>query len=179
MISLGGALGAVLVGIVAPLVLPAHFELPAGSILCALLLLWQVRRDYAGVRRARARRAVRDDRLRGLGRQPSSTSTTIVVTRNFYGVLRVQEAGIGTPNHRRQPDPRHDHARQAVPRSPTLRRAATTYYTATSGVGRLLESMHPRTEPLRVGVIGLGTGTLATYGAQRRPLPLLRHQSRT
>ena len=37
--------------------------------------------------------------------------------------------------------------------------------------------MHPRTNPLKVGVIGLGTGTLAVYGSQGRRLPLLRHQS--
>ena len=42
----------------------------------------------------------------------------------------------------------------------------TTYYTATSGIGRLLESLHPRKDPLKVGVIGLGTGTIATYGAK-------------
>ena len=39
MISVGGAVGSVLVGIVAPLVLPAYFELAAGLILCSLLLL--------------------------------------------------------------------------------------------------------------------------------------------
>ena len=32
-----------LVGIVAPLVLPAYFELAGGLVLAALLLLWQVR----------------------------------------------------------------------------------------------------------------------------------------
>ena len=30
----------------------------------------------------------------------------------------------------------------------------------------------------KVGVIGLGTGTLASYGTHGRPVPLLRHQSR-
>ncbi len=42
----------------------------------------------------------------------------------------------------------------------------TTYYTGTSGIGRLLESRHPTLTPLKVGVIGLGTGTLAVYGAR-------------
>ena len=45
MISVGGAVGAVLVGMLAPLVLPAYFELGGGLVLTALLLLWQVRRD--------------------------------------------------------------------------------------------------------------------------------------
>ena len=46
MISLGGALGSALVGIVAPLVLPAYFELAGGLVAVALLLLWQVRRGH-------------------------------------------------------------------------------------------------------------------------------------
>ena len=49
---------------------------------------------------------------------------------------------------------------------PDLARRPTTYYTQTSGVGRALESMHPTIRPLKVGVIGLGAGTLATYGSK-------------
>jgi hypothetical protein len=48
--------------------------------------------------------------------------------------------------------------------APQFKRQATSYYTKTSGIGRLLETLHPRKDPLRVGVIGLGTGTLASYG---------------
>ena len=59
---------------------------------------------------------------------------------------------------------------------PELRRARP-YYTQTSGIGRLLESLHPRKDPLKVGVIGLGTGTIAVLWRQGRHVPLLRHQS--
>src|SRR6476620_4355132 len=45
MVSLSGAVGAALVGIVAPLVLKAHFELGLGLIAAACLLTWQVRRN--------------------------------------------------------------------------------------------------------------------------------------
>ena len=45
MVSLGGAVGAALVGIVAPLVLKAHFELGLGLIAAACLLTWQVRQN--------------------------------------------------------------------------------------------------------------------------------------
>ena len=45
MISLGGAIGSVLIGIVVPLVLPAHFELAGGLVVLGALLVWQVRRD--------------------------------------------------------------------------------------------------------------------------------------
>ena len=49
MLALGGAAGSVLVGIVAPLLLPANFELEGGLVATALLLMWQVRRDRSGL----------------------------------------------------------------------------------------------------------------------------------
>jgi SAM-dependent methyltransferase len=42
------------------------------------------------------------------------------------------------------------------------RREATTYYGATSGVGRAIKTLESR--PIRAGVVGLGTGTLAVHG---------------
>lgn len=50
---------------------------------------------------------------------------------------------------------------------PRMRDIPTLYFSKTSGIGLLLAN-HPRgisgQEPLRVGVIGLGAGTLAAYG---------------
>jgi len=163
MISLGGAGGSVLVGIVAPLVLPAHFELAGGLVVCAALLLWQVRRDMlvfpvlagAGL-------------LFAIGCAVWSIHAfydrTIVSARNFYGVLRVQEFGSDDSRRRSLVHGTILHGSQS--QDPELRREPTSYYTQTSGIGRLIETLHPRQEPLRVGVIGLGAGTLAAYGAK-------------
>jgi hypothetical protein len=90
-------------------------------------------------------------------------TNAISASRNFYGVLRVQEIGTSTVGHRRSLV--HGtilHGNQYMDR--TLATQPTTYYTNTSGIGRLIEVLHPRLEPLRVGVIGLGTGSLAVYG---------------
>ncbi len=166
MISLGGAMGAALVGIVAPLVLPADFELVGALAFCALLLLLQVRREplvYGGLAVAGLVATV------GLGVWAITQfyEDTIVATRNFYGVLRVKQVSTG--------DGPDDSVRQLVHgtilhgkqyQGADLRDQATTYYTTTSGVGRLIESMHPRMTPIKVGVIGLGTGTLASYGSK-------------
>ena len=80
--------------------------------------------------------------------------------RNFYGVLRVevQPAGKlldhGPTIHGAQMWPPND-------------RFPTTYYAPESGIGILLQN-HPKRQlgnkALRVGVVGLGAGTLATYG---------------
>jgi hypothetical protein len=90
---------------------------------------------------------------------------TLVATRNFYGVLRVQLYGAEELTYRRSLI--HGtivHGTQYL--APPLRREPTSYYTRTSGIGRLLELLHPSLTPLKVGVIGLGAGTLATYGAK-------------
>ncbi len=164
MISLGGALGSVLVGIAAPLVLPAYFELAGGLVVTALLLLWQVRRGHL-VFGALATAAVLTTAGCAIWGIVEFYQDSIVTARNFYGVLRVQEHGRDTTRHRRSLV--HGtilHGTQY--RDSELSRLPTTYYTSTSGVGRALESRHPSITPIKVGVIGLGTGTLATYGAK-------------
>ena len=162
MVSLGGAIGAALVGIVAPLALPAHFELALGLIAASALLVWQVRRDPIV--------------FGALGTMASVTAiactawaivdfydTTIVTARNFYGVLRVQQTGESEASrHRSLVHGTIMHGVQYL--APQFRRLPTSYYTASSGIGRLLDTLHPRRAPLRVGIIGLGTGTLAAYG---------------
>jgi len=164
MISAGGAAGAVLVGILAPLLLPAYFELPVGLALCALLMLWQVRLDYPvyGVLALAALAMTVGCAVWGA---TEFYKDTIRVGRNFYGVLRVQE--IGTLPQTRRRSLIHGtilHGNQYL--DPTLSRRPTTYYTETSGIGRLLDVLNPRQDPLRVGVIGLGTGSLAAWGAR-------------
>jgi hypothetical protein len=86
--------------------------------------------------------------------------------RNFYGALYITE--------RQMPDPRFNayvfahsnttHGIQFV--SPELRPYPTAYYNKTSGIGLLLMN-YPRQDAaknIRVGGIGLGAGTIATYG---------------
>ncbi len=164
MISLGGAIGAVAVGIVAPLVLPAHFELAGALVLCAALLLWQVRREpvaYGVIALVAALVAI------GAGGWSIREfyDNTRFATRNFYGVLRVQLYGEeNDPNrHLSLVHGTILHGSQYL--APNLKRQPSTYYSSTSGIGRAIESLHPSTTPIKVGVIGLGTGTIAAYGS--------------
>jgi len=164
MVSLGGAIGSAVVGLVAPLVLPAYFELALGLVACAALLVYQVRRMhfvFIGLSAVSL--------LFSIGAAGWSVhnfyENTVSATRNFYGVLRVQEWNASTANyHRSLIHGTILHGTQYP--GPALERRPTTYYTETSGIGRALESMHPSLRPLKVGVIGLGTGTIATYGSK-------------
>jgi hypothetical protein len=47
--------------------------------------------------------------------------------------------------------------------APELRREPTAYYCEKSAIGRAIRSL-PQDRALKLGVVGLGTGTLATYG---------------
>src|SRR4030095_6618080 len=80
-------------------------------------------------------------------------------------VLRVQETGDDVNGRRRQLlNGNIMHGKQYL--RDDLRREATSYYSANSGIGRLIEALHPRKDPIKVGVIGLGAGTIATYGSK-------------
>ncbi|MGE5103916.1 MAG: spermidine synthase, partial [Betaproteobacteria bacterium] len=161
MVSAGGAAGAALVGILAPIVLPAHFELALGLIVAAGLLAWQVRHD-ARVFAVLALASLAMTVGCAVWAVQEFYDSTILTARNFYGVLRVQEFGDGVTLHRSLVHGTIMHGVQYL--SPSFHDLPTSYYTTSSGIGRLMETLHPRKDPLRVGVIGLGTGTLASYG---------------
>jgi len=163
MVSLGGALGSAVVGILAPMVLPSDFELPGVLVLCALLLLWQARREPM-VYPALAIAALVSTIGCGVWGILEFYSSTIVATRNFYGVLRVQETDDLNGKRRQLIHGNIMHGKQYL--RDDLKREATSYYSANSGVGRVIEALHPRLEPIKVGIIGLGTGTIATYGSK-------------
>jgi hypothetical protein len=86
-----------------------------------------------------------------------------LLARNFYGALVVydqQTDGSMGPTRVL----RHgtiDHGEQFL--WPQNRRFPTTYYAKKSGIGMTIQALDMQ-GPLNVGVIGLGAGTLATYG---------------
>jgi hypothetical protein len=88
--------------------------------------------------------------------------------RNFYGVLRVKDSGttfeegskILDTEYRYLLNGRILHGTQFT--AAELRHVPTTYYTPNSGVGRLLRDPGDG-KPRRVGLVGLGVGTLAVY----------------
>jgi predicted O-methyltransferase YrrM len=82
------------------------------------------------------------------------------MTRNFYGTLRVRDTGTGEDAVRRLMHGVIMHGEQYL--SGKRRNEPTTYYGPSSGIGLTIKALG--TQPLRVAVIGLGTGTLATYG---------------
>jgi len=99
-----------------------------------------------------------------------------VMVRNFYGCLRVIDYEISVADLvqagkedvlsedrecRKLMNGTIDHGMQL--QAPNLRRQPTGYYGWNSGIGRTLRALGAH-GPLRVGIIGLGAGTIAAFG---------------
>ena len=88
---------------------------------------------------------------------------SLTTTRGFYGVLKVNDndAGNAELHHLTLQHGATIHGLQYV--DPEKRTFPSSYYTSTSGIGRLLRAHKPG-GGRRIGAIGLGCGTLATWG---------------
>ena len=215
LLALGGAVGGIFAGVVAPHFFNGYWELPMSLAVPGLIVLWLTRGRqqwvwavfafavvvgfaaflrmdavavslnvlYATVSalalfavgytawRARSWAAAA-----GLGGALASVAVvwlsvysvleadnrTMLRVRNFYGALRVEQFGIpgALTASRRLMHGVISHGEQL--QGAVQRRLPSTYYGPKSGVGLALLTNRAATQ--RVGVIGLGVGTLAAYG---------------
>jgi hypothetical protein len=95
--------------------------------------------------------------------QWNSVRDSRLLVRNFYGALRVYDTNSdGSKGQVRVlMHGTIDHGEEFL--TPKFERVATSYYTATSGIGLTIRNLQA-TGPINVGVIGLGAGTISTYG---------------
>ena len=179
MIAAGGALGGLFVAVIAPLIFTDYFELQWGLVFCGLLFLLVLVREWnSGNPEPRRWLWGKGQRLRTLGcvglaaglaalgvevwlqaHQPGQTS--IFRTRNFYGVLtvlKVDDDGLNT-HHLTLVHGRTIHGLQFT--DPLRAAWPTLYFSEKSGVGLALRALPVGHR--RIGVVGLGVGTLATY----------------
>ncbi len=182
--SLGSLAGAVFVALLAPRIFSGFYELHVSLAACTLLVIVVHRMDPAspfhqdGSRPAwlivNALAAVVIISLFVMARAQSADAR--LMARNFYGVLRVTDEvapSVGTlkgdkqrpvdedSRFRRLTNGTISHGLQFL--SPARRDQPTSYYSPNSGIGVALTAKAGH-GPLRVGVIGLGVGTIAAYG---------------
>lgn len=163
-IAAGGALGGAFVGVLAPRLFPLYWEYELGQLLCLLALLGALAVDKSSKLHGLKPRwawvgilllvlAWVDAHASAMRREARDS---IDSRRSFFGVSRVVEAeGVrtlvhGTTNHGEQ----FLDERKLQP---------ITYFSPGSGVGRVLANGDAQR---RVGVVGLGIGTLAAYGRE-------------
>lgn len=169
-IASGGALGAIAVAIVAPNLFDGFWEFQLSIFITGTLFLLAVLRDRTSF-------FYKKSFLAGstfglvlvilqwfLFKQAlEQTSETRFMKRNFYGVLRIEEdAGAHSLKLRHG---RITHGFQYL--DSIKARFPTTYFSKGSGVGLAIENHPRRKEGLRIGVVGLGVGTIATYAHQK------------
>jgi hypothetical protein len=156
-IALGGALGSLFVGLAAPNLLTTYLELPIGiaaTVFLALYLLYGMtspRRLLRLALLAIAAFVVATQFEAGFG--------SVIHLRNFYGAIQITDGEFEGAPIRTLYNGKTLHGVEFL--TPTKLRQPTAYYGPESGAGQLLSSGN---EPRRVGLVGLGVGTLAAYG---------------
>lgn len=183
MVSVGGAFGGLFVSLIAPMIFNGYWEFFIGLAMTTAIVLTVLRKPTRVAPRERFS-ATEESPLGEIGvRQKARfvftifTLVTVLLTvlsnvysgalfseRNFYGVIRVRE--IEMPG---MIDTAYvmthgitAHGLQFV--GEDLRNLPTTYYVRESGVGLAILN-HPKYgEGMRVGMLGVGAGTLAAYG---------------
>lgn len=161
-ITAGGAAGGLSASLLSPLLFPNTWEYPLALVLGAAA-------PFAGA--ASASRSVPRAALRGALAAVAGLALAVTwlehrrplhASRNFYGAVRVMEDAPDTPEWRR--DLWHGgigHGSQRL--APGRRREPMLYYYEGTGVKTALDR-HPKRragQPLSVGVLGLGAGSLA------------------
>jgi hypothetical protein len=172
--SLGGALGGLFANLVAPQLFTTFFELPlamlASIVVATLALCGAVRQRgmvaLAGVGAAglAALLAVAYWQVDLRPEDPAAAQITLYRGRNFFGLVRVQERSRHDPQlanfvfhsgqipHGRQyADPQRRHTTEVA------------YYGKQTGCGVALDYKLRQSAHCRIGIIGLGVGTIAAY----------------
>ncbi len=161
-VSAGSAAGTLLVGVAAPLVLRANYDLACTLVVVALICLAAIWQDGWGLRLlwvvgVVAAVVVVSTEIR------QYDDDAVALMRNFYGTLRVRESHLPpqSDTNRQLLNGTIEHGAEWF--APQFRGQPLTYYATDSGLG-LAMRLCCGTTPKRVGVIGLGTGTVAAYG---------------
>jgi SAM-dependent methyltransferase len=157
MIAVGGALGALAIGVGAPVVLRGYYELAITLGLCALLFAWRARGANLPTTAGALAVCVATIGIAVYQLRDYGTDTRVMV-RNFYGMVRTRDFH-DPANFRAMYHGAINHGGQFL--DPQYRRLPTTYFSPTSGYGRVFESLPPG--PRKVGVLGLGAGALGAY----------------
>ncbi len=170
LVSVGGVLGGTIVGIVAPLFFKGYFEMYLAMIITFFtisLLVYQSYKDKC----IHKKFCLNAKYIFAISNVLFSSififgfyfisKDYLHMERNFYGTFIVSESNMGKENAGRAfYSGTTVHGTQYL--NPEYKNRPTGYFTPYSGVGIALNAV--RKQGRKVGVVGLGAGTLASYG---------------
>jgi hypothetical protein len=189
MIAAGGAIGAALVSLVAPRIFPGYWEWNIALIVSLAVVGFYWLRSIGFRFKSRAalataqttkaaRRPIAMAIARAVGACGLAAGLLVVIAwqlealtpaveniyqrRNFYGVVKVHDYKDERGHYRQFKSGGVSHGRQWVSNDPAKRHEATAYYAPETGAGRAIRFFQHKSD-MRVGVVGLGVGTLASY----------------
>lgn len=170
----GGALGGMTVAILCPYLFTTFFETPLTLILGLALTLWIICQTgfhkklpaATGTRIACIVIGLYVSFIILNCEWSGVNKDTFAQYRNFYGTLRVDTENIGNSKllgHGLY----HGNTFHGFQFTDSeLSTQPTTYYAHSSGLGAAFQHLKKNNESLRVGVVGLGTGTTAIYARE-------------
>ncbi|RPI14645.1 MAG: hypothetical protein EHM65_04520, partial [Acidobacteriales bacterium] len=157
MVSLGGALGGEFVALLAPHVFREYLEFPITLAACAGVAFLLAGRNTGSMIRLALSLALI---VYAADFVYSPMNQARFAARNFYGTVKVVDSGQGNSALRTLYHGGISHGSQWL--AAGRRRQATTYYGPQSGGALAIQNS--ASNGRRIGIIGLGPGTLAAYG---------------
>lgn len=168
--SLGGVLGSLFVACAAPFVYQNYSEVAFGFLLCALLtiiasLIRSTSHLFSSSGRIKTAISLATLAAFAVSLVIDRDEKSLISRRSFFGVVSVTEKNSDIPDYHflRMHHGTIVHGTQL--QAAGKRTIPTTYYGEQSGIGIVLQK-YKSGKPRRIGVIGLGTGTIAVYGTK-------------
>lgn len=166
MLAIGGAAGGFFVGVIAPYSFNGNYDLSIGIILTGIVAAIAIIPGAAFARPAWRKVTLASTLILlvtlswiRIDYHLSENSGAELMVRNFYGALKVfEDTG---DDYRTMMHGQIIHGRQFI--SPGKTAYPTTYYSIDGGAGKAVQ-IKAAQGPLRIGVIGLGVGTMVSYG---------------
>lgn len=164
MVSVGGALGGIFVNLIAPFIFTGYWEFYLAWLLVFVILIVSLLPRWGNPQfRSVVLWSSFFISIFAIMATLNPFSDALVAVRNFYGLMRVKE--WESPNGRGSGysliHGATIHGIQYL--APELKDEPTVYFTQDSGLGYVLVN-HPKVgNGLRLGVLGLGVGTMAAY----------------
>jgi hypothetical protein len=161
LIAAGGAAGTFFIGIASPMIFSANYDLALSFFVTAVLAIIVTWSD-GWPQRLLWSTAAALLLFFAIMLHTAYAREAILEVRNFYGTLRVKQmVGPHGGTERMLLNGTIQHGTQLF--APGLTRTPTTYYADNSGIGLALHHCC-QARPRSIAVIGLGAGTIATYG---------------